>query len=181
MPGEALIAGEPLVVISHGASAEEAVTPPDAAGEDETVTAQAADDANAAATDGGQTVRTVLTSPCDCTLISRSLETGASVAAGETVALLAPGGSGGHIEALFSPARAPRPGDVVAVDLPASGERYEGVVEAIGPAEDPESILDPPAAARDGDGALLARIRTRPALPVTRAGDLAIVTVTPGA
>jgi len=56
---------------------------------------------------------------------------------------------------------------------------YGGVVVAIGPAVDLAGALDAETVARAGEGALLARIRTRPALPATRAGDEAIVTVTP--
>jgi pyruvate/2-oxoglutarate dehydrogenase complex dihydrolipoamide acyltransferase (E2) component len=127
-------------------------------------------------------IRTVVTSPCACVLARRLAGTGDRVREGEEVALLYPQDSEGHVQALFPEGRAPEAGTAVSVRLPYSGESYDGVVETVGAAEDPEGFIGLPAAILEGgDSTVFARISTSPPVPAALAGDPAIVTIEPDA
>lgn len=183
-PGEMVRSGQPLVVITDAAPVD---APPE-----ESPAAEAPDDAAAAAgtdiageaeTAGSETagpLRTILTSPCACTLVRQEAAPGDAVFSGETVAILAPAEAAGFIEALFAPSRAPNAGDAVAVDLPGSGERFSGIVEEVGPPAPGDDVLGLPSTAVR-DGAVFARIRTSPAVPSSLAGAPAVVTLAPDA
>lgn len=126
--------------------------------------------------------RAVIQSPCDCFLARILAEPGRRVAAGETVALLYPRDTEGHVQALFPSGKAPDLGAEVSVDLPYSGESYKGVVERVGRLDDPQDYIGLPSAIiENGEGAVFARITTTPAVPAALAGDPAIVTLDPEA
>jgi len=184
-PGDAVRAGEPLLVLldepaeqapaapeTPAADVAEAPTTPGATTED-------SGDATGDGTDAPEAVRTILTSPCDCTVLERSVEAGERVVAGETVGILTPE-TGTRVEALFATAAAPRPGDAVAVELPASGERLAGIVEEVNPSGEADAT-SLPRALLGADETVIARIRPTPALSPFLAGAPAIVTLAPDA
>jgi biotin carboxyl carrier protein len=204
-PGERVRSGEPVIAIAsreaaeapsvpagpEAAAAEPAASVPNAPAADTAAPAPreapAGEGGDTAATAAGPTeaeapgdVRTILTSPCDCTVVARDVAAGERIAAGDTVATLTPFEAGAHVEALFPGAAAPRPGDAVAVDLPASGERFAGIVEAVGPPGGTGGLALSSSVAGP-DGTVLARIRTTPAVSPSLAGAPAVVTLAPDA
>ena len=123
--------------------------------------------------------RDVVVSPCDCYLARILAESGTTIRAGETIALLYPRGADGHIQALFAPGTAPNLDQEVAVDLPYSGDTLVGTVESVGRMEDPHLYIGLPNTIATGGGTVFARIATTPPVPAALAGDPAIVTVEP--
>ncbi len=128
--------------------------------------------------DGGAD-RAVIESPCDCYLARILAEAGTRIGAGDTVALLYPRGAEGHVQALFARGTAPGLGETVTVDLPYSGDTFEGVVESVGRLDDPELYIGLPSTVATGGGTVYAHIATTPPVPAALAGDPAIVTVQP--
>ena len=210
-PGDPLIKGEPLAVIVEDRSSGELATAPD---ETADPAVPAAPDGRADPGDGAGTsstgaglvdapdptqdlpatadetepamMRAVLASPCDCTLVSRTVDVGSRVAAGDTVALLTSAGTLSQVEALFAREDAPAPGDRVTVTFPGTELAYDGTVETVEPVEGAGAGSSPGsrygsgrAGAREtGIGVLVrARVRIDPAVPATMAGDDAVVTV----
>ncbi len=131
------------------------------------------------ATDAGGERRAIV-SPCDCVLARILADPGERTVRGQTVGLLYPRDAQGHVQALFRRGAAPSRGAHVIVDLPYSGEQYQGVVERVGQLADPQSFIGLPAPIFTADpGSVYARIKTMPPIPAALAGDPAIVTVRP--
>lgn len=160
----------PLVSDRTGSILEWGVSPGDSVDNGEALVSVELDDAAAD--------RDVIESPCDCYVARILAESGTTVSAGDTIALLYPRGADGHIQALFAPGTAPNIGDAVTVDLPYSGDTFPGVVESVGRLEDPQLFIGLPNGLATG-GTVYARIATTPPVPAALAGDPAIVTVEP--